>query len=161
MGAGPFQRGSIYDGTAFAGNTLEKQPPAGQAMARRLPETKLARESVFTPPQQLTKAPDPTPPATAATPAPAPATTPPQPAEPVQQASYQEPQAVADPAAAEPKTAAAASDPVTKPTAPAPKLVTPSEAATAAVSPEVEAKVAPAYTPGGTSPLPQPRFSSR
>jgi hypothetical protein len=60
LGAGPFQRGSIYEGTAFAGKTLGADSEAkGQPIPRRLPAIELARASVFNSPLQLTKAPEP------------------------------------------------------------------------------------------------------
>jgi hypothetical protein len=54
LGAGPFQRGTIYDGTAFAGKALghDDEAKEGQGVRRR-PAVELARESVFTTPQQL------------------------------------------------------------------------------------------------------------
>jgi hypothetical protein len=54
LGAGPFQRGTIYEGTAFAGNALghDEDEKEGQGVRRR-PRVDLARESVFTTPQQL------------------------------------------------------------------------------------------------------------
>jgi hypothetical protein len=52
LGAGPFQRGTIYEGTAFAGKTLGDDDKE-HGDPKRLPAVKLARESVFTTPQQI------------------------------------------------------------------------------------------------------------
>src|SRR3954468_6454402 len=51
LGAGPFQRGTIYQGTTFAGNAI-KNESKDKIGSRRLPPIDLARESVFTPPQK-------------------------------------------------------------------------------------------------------------
>jgi hypothetical protein len=54
LGAGPFQRGTIYEGTAFAGKSLGHDDEAKENQGvRRRPPVDLARESVFTTPQQL------------------------------------------------------------------------------------------------------------
>jgi hypothetical protein len=54
LGAGPFQRGTIYEGTAFAGKALGHGDEAKEEPGvRRRPAVDLARESVFTTPQQL------------------------------------------------------------------------------------------------------------
>jgi hypothetical protein len=53
LGAGPFQRGTIYEGTAFAGKTLGHDEKDEHGEPRRLPAVELAEESVFTTPQQL------------------------------------------------------------------------------------------------------------
>jgi len=137
LGAGPFQRGSIYEGTAFAGKTLGGDGEKGEAVPRRLPAVGLANESTFTTPKQLAKA---LAPAAAPTPSPAPA-----PAQPVVQAVHQEPQPPAAPLA----TA------TTLPAEPQPLSV--------AVKPELAKLPASqsVYAPAGTTPLPQPRFNSR
>jgi hypothetical protein len=61
FGAGPFQRGTIYDGAAFAGKSLPTGDGKSGPVASRLPPVEVGRESVFTPPQRLAKR---TPPAT-------------------------------------------------------------------------------------------------
>jgi hypothetical protein len=143
LGAGPFQRGSIYDGTAFAGKALrgEDDEKKKEAAPRRLPAVELTTESTFTKPQQLTKSPPP-----ATTPA-APAAAPPAAAEQaVVQASHEEP-----PPAAAPTPAA------TQPVAEEPQ------------SPAMATKPEPAkppeshsvYQPANAKALPQPRFDSR
>jgi hypothetical protein len=53
LGAGPFQRGTIYEGTAFAGNTLASEDSKAAGRFRRRPPLELARERTFTMPQQL------------------------------------------------------------------------------------------------------------
>jgi hypothetical protein len=55
LGAGPFQRGTIYDGTAFAGNSIRGDDAQAHERNSRHPSMDLARERVFTPPQQLAK----------------------------------------------------------------------------------------------------------
>ena len=55
LGAGPFQRGTIYDGTAFAGKTLGTDEEEGAGRLGRKPPVDLAQESTFTPPQQFAK----------------------------------------------------------------------------------------------------------
>ena len=45
LGAGPFQRGSIYDGTAFAGKQLKEEEEANDAKPRRLPAVAIAEPS--------------------------------------------------------------------------------------------------------------------
>jgi Family of unknown function (DUF6655) len=53
LGAGPFQRGTIYDGTEFAGKTLNNEiAPGGQIPAPR-PLINLARQKSFTSPDKL------------------------------------------------------------------------------------------------------------
>jgi hypothetical protein len=53
LGAGPFQRGTIYEGTAFAGKAIGNgQQKIGESPVR-LPPIELARENVFTPPAKL------------------------------------------------------------------------------------------------------------
>jgi hypothetical protein len=151
LGAGPFQRGSIYEGTAFAGKQLSADEKKGEAIPRRLPATELARESTFTLPKQLTKAPEP---------APAP-TQPPAPdaAQPVVQASHQEPAAApATGAGAEAKTAVAGPMPAADSQ---PPLAEP-KTATAAVEQPSPKPILPrsVYAPAGTAQLPQPRFGS-
>jgi hypothetical protein len=54
LGAGPFQRGTIYEGTAFAGNTIRGDDgQVGDRIAPH-PSTDLARERTFMSPEQLT-----------------------------------------------------------------------------------------------------------
>jgi hypothetical protein len=147
LGAGPFQRGSIYDGTAFAGKALGNDAAKDDVVPRRLPAVELAQESTFTPPQRLAKAPP-------LAPAPAQATSPQQP---VVQAGHVEPSPSADAAVAtssEPtKPAQAPADtPAVASPPPAPVAVQPQPA-----KPPATQSV---YTPAGTTQLPQPRFES-
>jgi hypothetical protein len=53
MGAGPFQRGTIYEGTAFAGKTIGHEESEDEKVAKRRPPVDLARARVFTTPQQI------------------------------------------------------------------------------------------------------------
>jgi hypothetical protein len=148
LGAGPFQRGSIYEGTAFAGKQLGADEAKGEAVPRRLPATELARESTFTSPQRLTQA---------AAPAQAPAQPMPSPTPPVVvQASHEEPKAAAVTAGAESKPAEPA------PAADAKPAEHTQPAATAAVQPPAPKPPSPrsVYAPAGTAQLPQPRFGS-
>ena len=57
LGAGPFQRGTIYDGTAFAGNAIRGEDAQAHERISRHPAMDLARERTFTSPQQLAKQP--------------------------------------------------------------------------------------------------------
>jgi hypothetical protein len=53
LGAGPFQRGTIYEGTAFAGNTIGHDESDPEKVAKGRPTVDLARSRVFTTPRQL------------------------------------------------------------------------------------------------------------
>ncbi len=53
LGAGPFQRGTIYEGTEFAGKTLNNELRPGQQIPTPRPLINLAREKSFTPPESL------------------------------------------------------------------------------------------------------------
>src|SRR4051812_17264744 len=55
LGAGPFQRGTIYEGTEFAGSAIRGDEPKSKTGARRLPPVDLARENMFKAPQQFAK----------------------------------------------------------------------------------------------------------
>jgi hypothetical protein len=55
LGAGPFQRGTIYEGTAFAGKTFGNGQLKEGTAAVRLPPIELARENVFTSPGMIIK----------------------------------------------------------------------------------------------------------
>lgn len=147
LGAGPFQRGSIYEGTAFAGSVLRKEEEDGKAEPRRLPAVDLAQASTFTPPQRLTAA--------------APAEKPHEPAA-VQPATHAEPQPPADAAAAAAPSAPAS--PVSK-AAPQPAEASPVAVAQADESkPTKSAQPSPTqsvYAPVDSTPLPQPRFESQ
>jgi hypothetical protein len=145
LGAGPFQRGSIYEGTEFAGKALRGEADKKEAVPRRLPAVELASESTFTKPSQLAKtqaAPAAPAPATAAVPAPAAS---PIPEQPVVQANHEESQSLASPPAD--------AKPVTEQTA-APAVA---ETPESAKPPETHS----VYEPAGTTTLPQPRFESR
>jgi hypothetical protein len=52
LGAGPFQRGTIYDGTAFAGNTLGEDDDKDGLNQSPRAKVDLTRESTFTAPQR-------------------------------------------------------------------------------------------------------------
>jgi hypothetical protein len=57
LGAGPFQRGTIYDGTAFAGNAIRGDDTRVHERISRQPSMDLARERLFASPHQLAKQP--------------------------------------------------------------------------------------------------------
>lgn len=57
LGAGPFQRGTIYDGTAFAGNAIRGDDAPVHERISRQPSMDLARERTFASPKQLAKQP--------------------------------------------------------------------------------------------------------
>jgi hypothetical protein len=145
LGAGPFQRGSIYDGTAFAGKALRGDDENERAAPRRLPSVELTNESTFTRPEQLAKA-LPTATNAASTTAPAPAapahSTAPEPS--VVQASHQEPQPVAAPPAD--------AKPIEQPEA---------QAAAEHPEPAKPSETQSAYDSAPSKSLPQPRFDSR
>jgi hypothetical protein len=143
LGTGPFQRGTIFKGTEFAGKTIKNQPQKDADGSRRLPPVDLAHENTFTPPQRFAKQ----------TPAPDPK---------VVQATHQAPAAA--PAAAP----ATANNSTTAPPAAAATPTKPSEAPQTAAKPA--ATPMPAPPPAGLSAsvdatksqeaLPQPRFNS-
>jgi hypothetical protein len=55
LGAGPFQRGTIYQGTEFAGSAIRGEEEKGKTGARRLPPVDLVHENIFKAPQQFAK----------------------------------------------------------------------------------------------------------
>src|SRR4051812_32337926 len=55
LGAGPFQRGTIYTGTEFAGSAIRGEESKEKLEARRLPPVDLAHENLFKSPQQFAK----------------------------------------------------------------------------------------------------------
>jgi hypothetical protein len=55
LGAGPFQRGTIYDAPAFNGKPLPNAHGKSDSVASRLPAVEVNRESMFTPPARLAK----------------------------------------------------------------------------------------------------------
>jgi hypothetical protein len=158
LGAGPFQRGTIYDGTEFAGSTIRNEDPKSKTAVRRLPAAELAHASTFKSPQQFAKD---TPPAAAD--------------QKVVQASHQEPPKTApaavtppSPAPATPAvapTASAAPKPpempqtASKPTAP---IAMPKPSGLSAAADPMQAPVSKsAYLQApDTATLPQPRFNS-
>jgi hypothetical protein len=151
LGAGPFQRGSIYDGTSFAGKEIghdDEEADETKTPPRRLPAVDLAESSVFTPPKQFMKD-ETAPPATAPVGAPAAAQS-------VVQASHE----------ASPPPAAPANPPPVPAAAPAVATASPAEppAGTGPTQPSIPptpAEPRSVYAPAGTSQLPQPRFESR
>ena len=56
LGAGPFQRGTIYDGTEFAGKPLRDAELNGRSK-RQQPNASLAKEMLFTSPDQIASEP--------------------------------------------------------------------------------------------------------
>lgn len=151
LGAGPFQRGTIYQGTEFAGSSIGNDPSKAKVGARRLPAVDLVHSNVFTPPEQLVKQ----------TPVPDPK---------VVQATHQEPAKTpaATPAATAPIQAAAPATPQSPgppQTASQPSTSQPTGPVPASLSAAVDAKksqsAASAYLrPNDATPLPQPRFNS-
>jgi hypothetical protein len=55
LGAGPFQRGTIYTGTEFAGAAIGNEELKAKAGAHRLPPVDLVHENMFKSPQQFAK----------------------------------------------------------------------------------------------------------
>jgi hypothetical protein len=170
FGAGPFQRGTIYDGTTFAGNTIGSDIGDDAPVVRRMPAVSVSKEATFTPPKQFAEreaaASDQnpkvalathqesvaiasnaaSPPAATATPV----TGPMPPAAAAQQPVLGSPAAAEMPHAAMPKNSAVA-------TAPAKSVSGPpgnSEPQTATPAGTIYARA------GDDSPLPQPRFNS-
>lgn len=146
LGAGPFQRGSIYEGTEFAGKALKRESEKDKEV-RRLPAVGLAKANTFTTPKELAKAL--APPEAVAAPA-APAAS-----QPVTQASHTEPKPATEPAAPMPVAAQPAVPVAATPAGPQPLTV--AEQAKLAKPPESQS----VYTPAGTTQLPQPRFESQ
>jgi uncharacterized protein DUF6655 len=159
LGAGPFQRGTIYDGTEFAGNAIHNEDEKPKVGVRRLPAAgEIAHASVFKSPQQFAKD---TPPAA--------------PAQTVVQAGHQEPAKTAAAAAtastpapatpAAPSTASAPPKPpetpqtAAKPPAP---IATPKPTGLSATADPIQAPITKsAYLQSpDTATLPQPRFNS-
>ncbi len=56
LGAGPFQRGTIYNGTEFAGTSLLNSSEVGPSPGKRSQRVALSNEKLFTPPAQLANA---------------------------------------------------------------------------------------------------------
>lgn len=137
LGAGPFQRGTIHEGTSFAGKQLrgdESEGPSDSPAPKRLPTVDLAHESTFTPPSRLAKR-----------------VAPNEARGGVVQAAHHEPQ----PAASAPPV------PVVASPSPAAASTAPPASAPAAMPPVVQQEPRSIYTPPVASPLPQPRFDSR
>jgi len=65
LGAGPFQRGTIYEGTAFAGTAINNESDKDHPLPRRTPAVSVSSESLFTPPQHFAKQSPPAPAQTA------------------------------------------------------------------------------------------------
>jgi hypothetical protein len=165
LGAGPFQRGTIYEGTAFAGKNLKNEPSEDEPKPQRLPAVSVASEAIFTPPQKFAKQ------TTAAA------------EQKVVQAAHSEPLATAAPkpatAAATVKSAAATSPVAPKTAAQSPPTPTAasSELAPAAGNattstpasiglsvnvpmPDSQVGKSAYLRVGDANPLPQPRFNS-
>ncbi|HEX3601540.1 MAG TPA: DUF6655 family protein [Lacipirellulaceae bacterium] len=166
FGAGPFQRGTIYEGTEFAGAELKKGDK-NAPVPHRNPAVAVSKESLFNSPQSLAKL------------------TPPAAPQAVVQAAHQEPVvAMAKPGGTPVGVSAPSTSPATTP-APAqttampvpspPPSPAPTPAKTAAATPPLATApisavgvVPTAVEPvssvygriGDVSPLPQPRFNS-
>lgn len=173
LGAGPFQRGTIYEGTAFAGTTIGNEPSSessnGGQVPRRLPVVKLSQESLFTAPQTFAKQ---APPATGqgvalashqeAAPAAASVTAAPAPTQPT-------PSAAPTPATPAPnQTAAQAPEKPPSATSEAPSTSatpplqppTPASLSATLAQPSSQAINSAYVRVGNPVPLPQPRFNS-
>jgi hypothetical protein len=55
FGAGPFQRGTIYDGTTFAGKSISTESPKTDGTQERAEGVSVTREDLFNPPASLAK----------------------------------------------------------------------------------------------------------
>jgi hypothetical protein len=144
LGAGPFQRGTIYQGTEFAGSAISNEESKSKPGPHRLPAVDLAHENTFKPPQRFAKQ--------------APAVD-----QKVVQAAHQEPAATPKPATT-PTAAAAPKSPDPPQTAAKPPVVPASPQATglsAILDPTKSQAATSAYLQtGDAAPLPQPRFNS-
>jgi hypothetical protein len=157
LGAGPFQRGTIYQGTEFAGSAISNDPSKANVSSRRLPPVDLAHENVFTPPQRFAKQ---TPAEDhkvvqashqqAAPPAPQPKT-------PAALESKPKPATASAPASPPPMTTAAMPPVVPRP--PSPPDQSGLSASVDPTKPQ-DASASVYNRPGDPSPLPQPRFNS-
>jgi hypothetical protein len=144
LGAGPFQRGTIYQGTEFAGSSIGKEQSKGNTAARRLPPVSVAQQNVFTPPQQFAKQ---TPPTDTK----------------VAQASHQEPVAAKPPAPATtpaPAPAAPAAAPAASNTPAKPNAAPQTASQPASPPPPPPPAPMPMGLSSTATPLPQPRFNS-
>jgi hypothetical protein len=152
LGAGPFQRGTIYTGTEFAGAAISAEEEAkAKSGLHRLPPVDLAHENTFKSPLKFAKQTPPVDPK-------------------VVQAGHQEPAPAAAapaPVAAKPSAAPPATAPAKAPAAPQTAAKMP--AAPASPQPGLSANADPtksqaaksAYLqPADASGLPQPRFNS-
>jgi len=152
LGAGPFQRGTIYSGTEFAGAAIgSEEEIKARAGVHRLPPVDLAHEKSFKSPQQFAKQ--------------APAVD-----QKVVQASHQEPAPTATtaaPIATKPSATPTAAVPPKSPDVPqtaakTPAVpVSPQPALSANVDPTKSQAAKSAYLqPADATALPQPRFNS-
>ncbi len=55
FGTGPFQHGTIYEGTEFAGTAIKSENSKNEVIPRRMPAVSVSQESVFNPPQRFAK----------------------------------------------------------------------------------------------------------
>jgi hypothetical protein len=133
LGAGPFQRGTIYQGTEFAGSAINNEESKSKPGPHRLPAVDLAHENTFKLPQRFAKQ--------------TPAVD-----QKVVQAAHQE-SAVAAPKSPDPSQTAA--KPPVAPASPQPTGLS------AILDPTKSQAATSAYLqPGDAAPLPQPRFNS-
>jgi hypothetical protein len=145
LGAGPFQRGTIYQGTEFAGSAINNEESKSKPGPRRLPTVDLAHENTFKAPQRFAKQ---TPVAD----------------QKVVQAAHQEPAAATPKPGTTPTAAAASKSPDPPQTAAKPSAMPASPQATglsAILDPMKSPAATSAYLqPGDAASLPQPRFNS-
>ena len=153
LGAGPFQRGTIYTGTEFAGAAIGNEELKAKAGVHRLPPVDLVHENMFKSPQQFAKQPAVDQKVVQAVhQAPVPATAAASTAAPTSPKSAGSPTAAAPPKPDVPQTAAKT------PAAPAPA---PPTGLSAIVDPMKSQADKSAYLqPAGAATLPQPRFNS-
>lgn len=166
LGAGPFQHGTIYQGTEFAGSELHDETH-NKVSARRLPPVGLAQQNLFNSPQQFAKQQSPgdqkvvqashTEAAKGTTPAATPA------------AGSTAAASATTPTPAKPATPQTVATPVPTPPAPVTPAVPPTPPTVAPPPPGLSASVDPAkpqnaasayLQTGDASALPQPRFNS-
>jgi len=157
LGAGPFQRGTIYEGTAFAGQAIKNESDDEHLIPRSATGVSVSSEKLFTPPSRFAKQ------------------TPPAPEQSVVQASHTEPAmattgaSVSKPATAPAVAAAPAAVPANAPPANQPPPASASTSTMPPAKPGTDTSAAlpadkglkSAYAQASdTTPLPQPRFNS-
>ena len=165
FGTGPFQHGTIYDHTEFAGNPLHGQGSNNEIAPRRMPAVSINEESTFKSPRQFAKQDTPTSDSKVAlashdeaAPSSKPATSPPAPAHSTDPTNAAPPAQHTAAQTTPPPAPFVPSTPQVLPLpSPASILSSKSVIPSAGTDPAVNAAVA---RMGGSTPLPQPRFNS-